>query len=252
MTFEEKIQDELVRRRKLLLKTYLLRDDGEEKLRYVLYYIMERLGQSELIGPIHAAVRELVQNAAKANLKRVLFDELGLNPLVEEDYEEGIREFRKYLVKKQLTKYRPRVLERGLYFTIAIEYTENVFVISVRNRFPLLPVEEVRIRDKFTHAQSLDNLYDFYMKFGDMTEGAGMGIAMVEILMGQGGVDRHNFTIFTDPLTKHVTARILIPLNDSYVSTRQQFQAEMERRGCAAEELRKLVHSGEFKLKLFY
>ena len=54
----------------------------------------------------------------------------------------------------------------------------------------------------------------------DIGTDIGMGIAMVEILLSQGGVERHNFTIFTDPLTRHVTARILIPLNDSYVSTK--------------------------------
>src|SRR5262249_44367700 len=161
-----------------------------------------------------------VQNASKASLKRLLFEDLGIEVLNEDDYQRGMKEFRKYLVESRLNQYRPRIVQSGLHFTVSVEYNARVALVSVRNILPLLAIEAKRIREKFANSRGLDNLYDFYMKYGDATEGAGMGIAMVEILLNQAGIHRHNFTIFTEPGTGHTVARVVLPLTEDYVPPR--------------------------------
>jgi len=200
---------------------------------------------------VYAAIRELVQNSSKANLKRILFNEMNLNPLDEIDYSKGMEVFRRSIVESKISSYRKRIRDNDLFFTVSMECRPEVFIASVKNRFPLFPAEEIRIRDKFSHAKNIDNLYDFYMNYGDIAEGAGMGIAMVEILLGQAGIDRHNFTIFTDPVKNETVARVIVPFSPEYISPRQRFEIEREKRGLDHDAMRTLVRCGQVALPLY-
>ena len=248
MSYKEKIDAAIQSGKKLTLRSYLLRERGEEILRYMVTAAMTHVGFEDLAGPIHAAARELVQNASKASLKRILFRELELDPANPQDYEKGIQEFRKYLVESKISHYRERIAGKGLFFTASLEWNEAALLITVKNFNALLEVEDRRIREKFTFARTLDNLYDFYIQHGDVTEGAGMGIAMVEILLEEAGVDRHNFTIYSDIEEDATIARIIFPLSKSYLSPRERFERELEKGEYSREELRELVRRGEISL----
>ncbi len=248
MDIDDSIREALENNRTLTLRSYMIRDSGEEKLEKILQALLVHFDRRELSGPIHAAIRELVQNASKANLKRVVFNELGVNPYIEEEYERGMDTFRRYLIKRQLIRYRAKIVEKDYHFNVRFKFNNRVMFISVTNRFPLHPTEDRRIRERFTHAQALDNLYDFYMNYGDTTEGAGMGIAMVELLLSQAGIHRHNFTIFTDHKQNCTVARMIIPLAEDYVAPRMQFETERNRRAVTSDDLRYLIHTGEWSI----
>ncbi len=250
MVFKHHMDQAIRSGKKITLRSYLLQEKGEAKLEMIVEKILTHLDREDLFGPVYAAVRELVQNASKANLKRILFNDMSLNPLSEEDYKLGMEVFRKCIVESKLGQYRIRIKERHLYFTVTFEFDRKVLIATVKNRFPLFPAEEIRIREKFIFARNMDNLYDFFLTYGDMAEGAGMGIAMVEILLTQAGLDAHNFTIFTDGTSSETVARIIVPVSEDYVSTRRQFDQERERLGITAEEMRDRVKDGSCHLTI--
>lgn len=64
------------------------------------------------------------------------------------------------------------------------------------------------------------------MKFGDSTEGAGLGITMVEILVAQSGFDRHLFTIYSKKGVSQTVAKVEIPLKKDYIPRRVRFARE--------------------------
>ena len=250
MSLQEKIEKALDEGKRISLQSFLLRERGERKLECIIETIFKRFDREAFVGPVHAAVRELIQNASKANLKRVLFLQKGLDPNMDEEYHQGMSDFRGYLVESKLNRYRPLIVKENLFFTVDFEFGEKALAIYVRNPFPLYPAEEKRIRQKFHQSRTFDNLYEFYMEYSDLTEGAGMGIAMVEILLNQSGINRRNFTIFTEPVTNRTAGRIVMPICDSYVTVREQFNNELKLRGCTPEELRALVRDGTVKLHL--
>lgn len=245
---EQAIDRALENGKPIWIRAHLLRDAGENALQEIVTRLFDFYGQPVMASPVHAAIRELVQNASKASLKRIVFEDLGLDPLNAADYEKGILLFRKYLVESQLSRYRKSFARRGLDFTIRFEHRPYVVLATVENRAELLPHEEARVRDKFRLAQELDNLFDFYIKFGDNTEGAGMGIAMVEILLQEAGIERHNFTIACVPDSGTTTARILVPLSADYVAPRVRFAKMLAEGGQSADALRTLVRSGKVDL----
>lgn len=249
--FEKKIS-EAIARKKVLIKSYLLKEEGEEKLEKIIHSVLHSIGRDDLMGPIYASMRELVQNAAKANMKRVVFEEQGLNPYDEDQYRFGLEAFRKSLASKRVQHYRPILHQRDVPFYIKIKWNGDALYLNVENYFAMLGVEERRIREKFLHSREMDNLYEFFMTYGDSTEGAGMGIAMVQILIRQAGFDAHNFTIFSDNVKNRTSARIVVPLHPAYKTPRQRFEEEQKTRGVSAADLRKEIREGRLELPIFY
>lgn len=243
--YPESLKEALKAGREIQLRSYVLRDQGEQKLERIIQAIMGHYGQADAAGPIHAAIREIVQNASKANLKRILFSERGLDLGQPEDYERGMSVFKEHLVKSELARYRPRLEALGMQFEVSFLHSAQVLIVSVVNHFPLTLAEEQRIREKFQQSRSLDNLYDFFIQYGDATEGAGMGIAMVEILMEQAGLDRHNFVLYSTG--GKTIARLVLPFDPAYRTPRQQF-ADLLREGYTPDELRHQVRLGHIEL----
>ncbi|MCB1316018.1 MAG: hypothetical protein KDK27_08700, partial [Leptospiraceae bacterium] len=61
------------RGRTITLKTYYLSDYGEMVLHMVTSRILARYDRSDLNDVVYTAAKELIINATKANLKRLLF-----------------------------------------------------------------------------------------------------------------------------------------------------------------------------------
>lgn len=246
----ERIQQAVQSRKRIVLITYHLKEKGERDLETAIQAVLQHYGKEELVGPVHAAIRELLQNAAKANLKRVVFHDLKLDPSNPDDYEEGMRYFRESLVESRIAEYQNRFKEEDIYTRVVIQPRPEFILFSVENRFPLYPTEEKRIREKFATSSSIDNLYDYYMEFSDHIEGAGMGIAMIEILLRQVGLDSRSFTIHYDPATGHTVGRFLIPLTEGIKTNRQRFDELLRQKQWEPDELRQIIQEGQLDLPL--
>lgn len=248
MNIEANVRRALDEGRPILLRSLVLKEDSEEILEQTMRMIYALYSAEELAAPIYAAVRELIQNAAKANIKRILFEELGVQVGENGDYREAMDQFRRQLNRTRIVGYFDAVRDRGLYVDIRFEYSPRCVAISVTNPFPLYPEEERRIRQKFASGLEGDGLYDYYLKHSDQVEGAGMGIAMVMILLQQLGFDTRLFTISTDPQNQRSVARILTPMRSDFVSARRRFEEIRRERGCSADELRRDWREGRVEL----
>ena len=246
----ERIKQAVRSRKRIVLITFHLKEKGERDLEGAIHELLTFYGKDDLVGPVHAAIRELVQNAAKANLKRIVFHDLKLDPTDPVQYEEGMQYFRDSLVESRIAEYQSRLKAENIYTRIVIQPMEDVLVFSVENRFPLYPSEEARIREKFKTSAAIDNLYDYYMEFSDHIEGAGMGIAMIEILLRQVGLDSRSFTIHYDPATAHTVGRFLIPLKDGIKTNRQTFEELLNEKAVGPQELRTSIKEGALDLPL--
>jgi hypothetical protein len=176
------IQNSVNKNQVLSMKTYLLSDYGESILKLIAAAILEKFNRMDLMEIAYSSAKELVINATKANLKRVLYKELGLDITNPEDYDKGLTEFKGNLTEDKIMNYKPLFKKYDLPVTATFYFTKDVLNIKVKNNFPLLPIEEERIRDKFQKATSFSSLIDFFMEYGDSTEGAGMGITMVKLM----------------------------------------------------------------------
>lgn len=222
----------------LSLVTYALSDYGEEVLKILVGSILTRFNRNDLFDIVYTAAKELVVNATKANLKRALFQKLNLDIADPDQYKTGMDYFRGALTEEKLRGYKQTFKDFNLPVVATLYYSPDVVHIKVKNNFPLLPVEETRIRDKFRQATSFTSLLDFFMEHGDDTEGAGLGLTMVGILLDESGVDRHAFTLYSSQKYGETVARLEIPLSPDYVSRRKVFEAELQEKGIPPDALR--------------
>lgn len=229
----------------ITFRTYYLSDYGEMVLRLIASSILERYGRMDLMDIVYSAAKELVINATKANLKRVIFSDLGLDLLNPGDYEKGMQIFKEQLVEEKIRQYEHMFKKLDYPVITTFYYWPNVLNIKVKNSFVLLPEEEKKIRSKFERAHSFANLLDFYMEYGDDTEGAGLGLAMVGILLDESGVDKHSFTLYSNQYNE-TAARLEIPLTEDYVPRRQLFERERIKAGMSADEFRKVFNPRTF------
>lgn len=218
--------------------TFYLSDYGEMVVKLISESILRHFNRFDMMEIVYTAAKELIINATKANIKRVLFHDRNLNPDNPKQYAEGLKLFKDELNEDNVRRYVPKFRAQNLPVHATFYYSPEVLNIKVKNAFPLLPQEEKRIRDKFYKARSFSSLIDFYTEYSDDTEGAGLGLTMVGILLDNTGIDRHAFTLYSNKIYNETAAKLEIPLTDTYVSKRRRFEIEREDRGLSADELR--------------
>jgi len=223
----------------ITMRTYVLSDYGELILKLICSTILEKTNRMDLMEICYSSAKELVINATKANVKRALFKKHGLSIGNPEDYEKGISMFKENLREDKIMQFKPIFIQHDLPVMATFYFSPDVLNIKVKNNFPLLPEEEERIRDKFKKATSFSSLIDFFMEHGDSTEGAGMGLTMVGILLDQSGINKHSFSLYSSDKYKETAAKIEIPLSSNYISKRDMFDRELKEKNISAEELRK-------------
>ncbi|MCB1172819.1 MAG: hypothetical protein KDK39_04610 [Leptospiraceae bacterium] len=219
--------------------TYYLSNYGEHLLNGIGERLLELFNRRDIGDIVYTAVKELVMNAAKANLKRVLMSDYGLDPEDPDGHQKLMALFKENIRETRIKTFRDKFKERCMPIVIRLEYKrDEVLTIKVKNAFSLMPHEEKRVREKFKLSQKYSNLMEYYMDHGDDTEGAGMGITLVEILLSQSGMDRHLFTIYTDHRLDQTIARVEIPLSPDYVPIRLRHAEDLNESRIRVEDIR--------------
>ena len=204
------------------VRVYALLAKTEEELNLIVTRILRRFGRENLVGAVYTCVKELALNGAKANIKRILFLENQIDINSDVDYEKGMTLFRSRLNEKWILEYANKAKDQNYYVDVAFNFNDERLIIEVENNSALSEKEDKRIREKFNKGSQYDNIAEFYMDTQDTTEGAGMGITLILMLLKAEGIDPHLFTLRSD--YKHRTvARIEFPFTKDYITGREKF-----------------------------
>ena len=219
--------------------THYLSDYGEMVLHAVTETLLKEFNRSDLLDVVYTGIKELVMNATKANLKRILIKEKGFNPDDPAQYDECMRLFKRNIAEDKIRSYKQSFRDNDLPVTVTFYYASGkALMLKIKNNFTLLPQEEERVRDKFANAQQYTDILQFYTNHADETEGAGMGLSLVGILLQQSGIDKHQFSIYSSKRYHETIARLEIPLVDDYEPRRVRFQRQLEESGLSKDDFR--------------
>lgn len=207
------------------IRAYAVISATEAGLSYIVEQILTKYNRPDMVGPVYTSVKELSLNGAKANFKRILFEDENLDSDNDEQYEYGMELFKKYLNENWVLEYGKKSRERKLYVDIFFDFNRDRLILEVMNNRPISPKEDKRIREKFHTAMRYDDIAQFYMEGGDSSEGAGMGIVLVTMMLKAQDIDPHLFTIRSDYREKTL-ARVEFPLSPDYQPQRQRFITE--------------------------
>ena len=215
---EQSIKFQVNNAGELALQSSRIDQKVEKYLQHTLRLLLERFGRADLLDMVYTITKELTINGVKANHKRLFFEEHGFDLDDTGRYEQGVAAFRSEFSDDMNEHWGALALRRGIYVKIHLTYDENGLCIEVINNTPIAAIEESRMREKFKQSMGCNDIAEFYMDNMDNTEGAGLGIALIMILMKGEGLDPNLFRIYTQP--DRTIARVEIPFKDSYVSRR--------------------------------
>ncbi|MBI3394336.1 MAG: histidine kinase [Spirochaetia bacterium] len=204
----------------LALQSSRISEQTEKYILHVLKLLLERHAHMDLLDMLYTIVKELAINGVKANQKRIFFEDAGLDIHNDGDYEKGMIKFKQEFSEAMNEQYGRRARERGIYVKIYIAHGEHGLCIEVENNTSIAPTEERRLREKMKKSMGYNDIAEFYMDNMDNTEGAGLGIALIMILLKGSNIDPNLFRILTLP--DRTIARVEIPFDEHYVSKRSQ------------------------------
>ncbi len=224
-SFKSKVVSSVSSGKTITLLTYVMSDIGEAKLKFIIKQVLEKYDKSDLQDLLYTCAKELIMNSIKAAIKRLEFNTSGKNPHDENEYLEFMTTFKDNLTDKKFPYFKDKMKANNFFIKIKFFYDEQKIILRIINNFPLFQQEEDRIKEKFIKAKKYENLFEFYMEHSDNTEGAGMGITLIEILLAQSGFDRHQFTIYSSKQKKETVAKVEIPVQPDYIPPRHGFNS---------------------------
>jgi putative nucleotidyltransferase with HDIG domain len=198
----------------LTITTYTLPKEIEVYIEQVIEAFLKHMDQLKLKDYIVYSVQELVTNAKKANTKRVYFMERGLDIEDQKDYEMGMANFKEDTLSN-IAHYLQLQKEKGLHIKVILQIKRNTIHIEIRNNVKATKMEQLRIHDKMARSRQFNSLDDALSHVLDDSEGAGLGLVILVLMLKKIGLDDSSFTITTTD--KYTIASISIPLDQTMV-----------------------------------
>lgn len=195
--------------RPLIITTHTYLPAAQVYVDKLLAVFLESLGLRGLGEPLGFCLRELGANAKKANLKRLYFERRGLDPARPTDYEKGMAAFKRDSLAQQAA-FLPELRDRNLVVKFEFLNREGLCTLAVRNNVEALPAEVDRVRTKLARARRFRGLEDAVGEVADETEGAGLGLTMLSMVLRNLGFPDESFQFYT--VGGETVGRIILPV----------------------------------------
>lgn len=198
--------------RMLTLTTHAYFAEERDYMDQILYYFLETAGRPDLHDRLSYCIHELANNAKKANTKRVYFAEKGLDIDNESQYWVGMRTFNAETVR-HIDHYLERLKESKLFIRVQFTLKAGELRITVRNNVRLTRVEREKMEEKIARSRIYDSVADAYASIEDTSEGAGLGIVMMFILLRNLGLSEKAIRFYANDRETYV--RLSVPLAEA-------------------------------------
>ncbi len=195
----------------LSITTYTLPHEMEIYMGSVLTAFLEELNQSQMVEYLTYCLNELITNSKKANTKRIYFREKKLDINNDEDYAKGM-ETCKTDTLNNIKYYLNLQKKAGLYVKLILQSRNNKIKIEVRNNSELTVNEYKRMHDKLSRAQQYTSVDQALTQVLDDTEGAGLGLIIMILMLEKIGLTEENFQMLCE--NGETITRIILPLNE--------------------------------------
>lgn len=164
---------------------YTLTPDQKVRFHDILNVFLQECNQGYLFNYLQYCLFELLDNASKANAKRIYFKEHNLNINDENDYKSGMKDFKDTL--NENTLHYENELEAGKLKVHLLLSADDIISITVTNNTKITDSEYQRIIEKIDKTKIYNTMADAINDI-DQTEGSGLGIITVLIMLKKLGL----------------------------------------------------------------
>ncbi len=208
----------------LTITTYTLPHEIEVYVEQVLEVFLKEVKQEKLKDYMVYCVRELAVNAKKANTKRVYFLERGLDLENPDEYNAGMESFKKDTLEN-IGHYLQMQKEKGLYIKLIFQAKGPTIILEIRNNVAVTRTELIRIHDKLARSRQYNSLEEALTQVLDDSEGAGLGLVILVLMLKKVGLDEDCFDIVSNDI--ETIARITIPVAQTRIENLHELAKEI-------------------------
>ncbi len=198
---------------------YTVNSTSENRVKKILALYLKRHNCDMLLSPLYTVIKELLINAVKANYKNIYFEDY--NPknnatnLI--DYHTALRLFKLEMTRENERNLVRLARKRDIRAEIRFRLEGEILNVIVTNPVPMTDTELENIRVKLEEARECEDISDYFLLHSDdpNTEGAGIGLVLISMILRSLGVDQSTLKIVSDETITR--ASLDIPLNGNTV-----------------------------------
>jgi len=206
------------------IKTYTLPHETEVYMESILGVFLDEFGQVGIKDRIAYCMKELAVNAKKANTKRVYFKDRNLDITDPLQYEEGMKTFKSDTLSN-IDYYLNIQKDEGLYIKTVFQAKGNEFTLSIKNNTEISKKEQMRVYDRIARSRAFDTMEEALTTVLDDSEGAGLGIVILVLMLKKLGLDEDAFDI--DVVKGETIAQITLPFSDIHIENLAKLSEEI-------------------------
>lgn len=196
--------------KRLTLTIYKYLAEERKYIDDIVKMYLEQTHLEHLANQLIYCIHELAGNACRANTKRTYFQKKNLNINDKENYTAGMESFREEAFSN-IDHFHESKREDGLYIKFQIKKNEDSIDLCILNNVELTREEEQRIQQKFEAVRGYNNVAEAFTILDDSSEGAGLGIAMMVMMLKEMGLNTEALKIFRASNETHAVLKL--PLN---------------------------------------
>ncbi len=171
--------------------------EAESYLIKVLHLYLEKFDLLYLKDMLLTIIKELINNAIKANAKRLYFKSKDMDITKKDEYRKGMEDFKDDVFVKD-SGLLQKLADSRLVVRVFFKAEKENLRINVINNIPILEEELLKIQARQKKAYSYSDISDAFDDVLDDSEGAGLGLIMALMLFKNAGFPPDAFEIKTD------------------------------------------------------
>ena len=210
----ERARDAARSQKPFVIKSYKLPPQTEAQIEEALGVFLSELDRDVLKDSLAYCLRELSVNGKKANTKRVYFEEKGLDLNNDTDYATGMTTFKNETLDN-IAYWLEKQEEAGLYVKVVFHIQGRDLHIKIGNNTLITRKEQIRIYDRIARSRAFRTMEEAMTSVLDDSEGAGLGIVILVLMLKKIGLDEEAFDI--DVEGDETVARLIIPMDQTKV-----------------------------------
>ncbi len=180
--------------KELYIQFYFLTPEVESNLMRILHRFLERYDLLYMKDVLYTVLKELVNNAIKANLKRVYFSKKGIDIDDKTSYRNGMETFKDETYGAEKSEFEELKTSKKIVRVSFIAHSDKM-IIHVINNSPILEEELAKVDARSKKAYKYDDISEAFNDVLDDSEGAGLGLIMAMMLFKSIGLPRETFRI---------------------------------------------------------
>ncbi len=199
--------------------------DVESVVTRIIHRYLEEYDILFMKNPILTVVKELLNNAVKANVKRLYFKNKKLEISKIDDYRKGMESFKEEVYQKDNNELLNKLEKSNLVVRISFKTSKEHIHINVINNIPILEQELNKVKARIVKAYKYHDITDAFDDVIDDSEGAGLGLIMAMMLFKNAGLPADSFQIYRkDDLT---IATLSIPQGMTKTESQKRIASEI-------------------------